>query len=67
VQIVATATLVAVVSFGGLGDYIVFGLGQYDYAQVVGGAVLVAALSIITLLVFWLLDRLFVSAGLRGR
>jgi osmoprotectant transport system permease protein len=67
VQIVATATLAAVVSFGGLGRYIIDGLYQYDYAQVVGGAVLVAALSLVTLLVFWLLDRLLVSPGLRSR
>jgi len=67
VQIVATATLAAVVSFGGFGRYIIDGLYQYDYAQVVGGAVLVAALSLLTLFVFWLLDRLFVSPGLRAR
>lgn len=67
VQIVATTTLAAVVSFGGLGRYIVDGLYEYDYAQVVGGAVLVAALSLVTLAVFWLLDRLLVSPGLRGR
>jgi osmoprotectant transport system permease protein len=67
VQIVATATLAAVVSFGGLGRYIIDGLYQYDYAQVAGGAVLVAALSLVTLLVFWLLDRLLVSPGLRSR
>ena len=67
VQIVATATLAAVVSFGGFGRYIIDGLYQYDYAQVVGGAVLVAALSLLTLSVFWLLDRLFVSPGLRAR
>lgn len=67
IQIVATATLAAVVSFGGLGRYIVDGLYQYDYAQVVGGAVLVAVLSLATLFVFWLLDRLLVSPGLRAR
>jgi osmoprotectant transport system permease protein len=67
VQIVATATLAAVVSFGGLGRYIIDGLYQYDYAQVVGGAVLVAVLSLATLCVFWLLDRLLVSPGLRAR
>ena len=67
VQIVATATLAAVVSFGGLGRYIIDGLYEYDYAQVVGGAVLVAGLSLLTLLVFWLLDRLLVSPGLRTR
>jgi osmoprotectant transport system permease protein len=67
VQVVATATLAAVVSFGGLGRYIIDGLYQYDYAQVVGGAVLVAALSLVTLLVFWVIDRLLVSPGLRAR
>ena len=67
VQIVATATLAAVVSFGGLGRYIIDGLYQYDYAQVVGGAVLVALLSLVTLGVFWLLGRLLVSPGLRTR
>jgi osmoprotectant transport system permease protein len=67
VQIVATATLAAVVSFGGLGRYIIDGLYQYDYPQVVGGAVLVAGLSLLTLLVFWLIDRLLVSPGLRAR
>ena len=67
VQIVATATLAAVVSFGGLGRYIIDGLYQFDYAQVVGGAVLVALLSLATLLVFWILDRLLVSPGLRTR
>jgi osmoprotectant transport system permease protein len=67
VQIVATATLAAVVSFGGFGRYIIDGLYQYDYVQVVGGAVLVALLSLVTLFVFWLLDRLLVSPGLRTR
>lgn len=67
VQIVATTTLAAVTSFGGLGRYIVDGLAQYDYPQVVGGAVLVAALTVATLLLFWLLDRLLVSPGLRAK
>ncbi len=67
VQIVATATLAAITSFGGLGRYIIDGLAEYDYAQVVGGAVLVALVSLATLAVFWLLDRLLVSPGLRTR
>jgi osmoprotectant transport system permease protein len=67
VQIVATATLAAITSFGGLGRYIIDGLAEYDYSQVVGGAVLVALLSLATLAVFWLLDRLLVSPGLRTR
>ena len=67
VQIVATASLAAVVSFGGLGRYIVDGLYQYDYAQVVGGAFLIAVLCLVTLFLFWLLGRVVVSPGLRRR
>ncbi|MEY9876957.1 osmoprotectant transport system permease protein [Streptacidiphilus sp. MAP12-33] len=65
IQIVATATIAAYVSFGGLGRYIVDGLSQVDYAKVVGGAVLVAALALATLGVFWLLGRVLVSPGVR--
>ncbi|MFC1410053.1 ABC transporter permease [Streptacidiphilus sp. N1-12] len=65
IQIVSTATIAAYVSFGGLGRYIVDGLYQVDYYQVVGGAVLVAGLAVVTLLLFWLAGRLFVSPGVR--
>lgn len=67
VQIVATTTIAAVISFGGLGRYIMDGLSQYQYYQVVGGGFLVVVLSIVTLLVFALLSRLLVSPGLRRR
>jgi osmoprotectant transport system permease protein len=67
IQIVSTATIAAYVSFGGLGRYIVDGLSQLDYAKVVGGAVLVAALALATLGFFWLLGRLLVSPGVRRR
>src|SRR3954447_10996547 len=46
VQVVATATLAALVAAGGLGRFIVDGLPQADYAQVVAGAVLVALVSL---------------------
>ncbi|WP_042427349.1 ABC transporter permease [Streptacidiphilus anmyonensis] len=65
IQIVSTATIAAYVSFGGLGRYIVDGLSQVDYAKVVGGAVLVAALALATLGFFWLLGRVLVSPGVR--
>lgn len=65
VQIVSTATIAAYVSFGGLGRYIVDGLYQEDYSKVVGGATLVAALALLTLGLFWLLARVFVSPGVR--
>ncbi|MFC5663879.1 ABC transporter permease [Kitasatospora misakiensis] len=46
VQVVATATIAAYISFGGLGRYLFDGLAQRDMVQVLGGAVLVAALAI---------------------
>ena len=67
VQVVATTTIVAVISFGGLGRYIVDGLSQYQYYQVVGGGFLVAVLCVGTLLLFAALTRLLVSPGLRRK
>lgn len=46
VQVVATATIAAYVSFGGLGRYVFDGLAQRDLVQVLGGAVLVAVLAV---------------------
>ena len=67
VQVVATATLAAVVGLGGLGRYLIDGLAQRDLAQVVGGAILVAVLSLITELVLGRVQTLVVSDGLAGR
>ncbi|WP_333739841.1 ABC transporter permease [Streptomyces sp. IBSBF 2806] len=47
IQVVATATIAAYVSFGGLGRYVFDGLAQRDLVQVLGGAVLVAAVAIV--------------------
>ena len=59
VQVVATATLGAVVAGGGLGRYIVdgFALGARGHPEVFGGAVLVAALAVVTELAFEALER----------
>lgn len=46
VQVVATATLAAMVGGGGLGRVITAGFNTYDTAQVVAGAVLVALLAL---------------------
>jgi len=46
IQVVATATIAAYVSFGGLGRYVFDGLAQRDLVQVLGGAVLVAVLAV---------------------
>ncbi len=67
VQVVATATLAALVAWGGLGRYIVDGLAQQDYVQLFSGAVLVATASVLTELVLGGFQRLIVPAGLRGR
>ena len=65
IQVVSTATIAAAVSFGGLGRYIVGGLAARDYETVVGGATLVALLALLTLALFWLINRIVVSPGVR--
>lgn len=65
VQVVATATLAALVAWGGLGRYIVDGLAQLDYVQVFAGAMLVAALAALAELAFMGLQRAVTPAGLR--
>jgi osmoprotectant transport system permease protein len=67
VQVVATATLAAFVGLGGLGRYLIDGLSQRDLAQVVGGAILVAVLSLLTELVLGRVQALAVSPGVVGR
>jgi osmoprotectant transport system permease protein len=58
VQVVATATLGALVGGGTLGLYIVRGFRTHDDVQVLGGAILVAGLAIVTELVLGLVERL---------
>ncbi len=67
VQVVATATLAAIVAWGGLGRYIIDGLAQQDSVKVFAGALLVAVLAILTELALALVQRLVVSAGLTHR
>lgn len=66
VQVVATATLGAIVAGGGLGRYIVDGFAVGDNPRIVGGAILVAGLAIVTELAFALIERIVVSPGLRA-
>jgi osmoprotectant transport system permease protein len=66
-QVVATATLAATVGLGGLGHYLIDGLATRDYAQMAGGALLVAALALLLDLVAATLQRLVVSPGLTGK
>ena len=67
VQVVATATLGAVFGTGGLGRYIIDGIAQRKYEEVFAGALIVAAMSIGTELLFAWIERRSISAGLRGR
>jgi osmoprotectant transport system permease protein len=65
VQVVATATLGAVVASGGLGRYIVDGLALQEYPRVLVGAALVASLAALTELAFGLVERRVTSPGMR--
>ena len=66
-QVIATATIAASVSLGGLGRYLIDGLAVRDYAQMAGGAVLVAGLALVVDGVLALVSRYAVSPGLVGR
>jgi osmoprotectant transport system permease protein len=57
VQVVATATLGALVAWGGLGRYIIDGFATRDTAEVVGGGILVALLALVTELGFTIAER----------
>jgi osmoprotectant transport system permease protein len=65
VQVVATATLAAIVAWGGLGRYIIDGFGLQDNVQIFAGATLVAAVSVLTELGLAGVQRLVVPRGLR--
>lgn len=65
VQVVATATLGALVAWEGLGRYIVDGFSQRDNVEVFVGGLLVALLAIATEGFFSLVERRAVPTGLR--
>ena len=67
VQVVATATLAALIAGGGFGRYIVDGLarGTTGYPMLVGGAILVALLALATELGLAGLERLLVPRAIR--
>jgi osmoprotectant transport system permease protein len=65
VQVVATASLGAVIATGGLGRYIIDGIANRDYPEVFVGAVLTALLSVATELTFAALQRAVTSPALR--
>ncbi|GGZ23344.1 ABC transporter permease [Streptomyces nitrosporeus] len=65
VQVVATATIAAMVGLGGLGRIITAGFNTYDTAQVFAGAVLVASLALAVEGALVGLDRLLSPARRR--
>jgi osmoprotectant transport system permease protein len=67
VQIVATATLATIVGGGTLGEFIVQGIFVRAFDRIIGAAILVTILAILTELLFSFIQRRAVSPGLRGR
>jgi osmoprotectant transport system permease protein len=65
VQIIATATLAAIIGAGGFGDYILAGLYQVDMTQILAGTVPVSALALLAELGLGAAERALTSPGLR--
>jgi osmoprotectant transport system permease protein len=66
-QVIATATIAAVVGLGGLGRFLIDGLAVQDFPQTASGAVLVALLALVVDMGLALVQRSVVSRGLTGR
>lgn len=64
-QVVSTATVAAYLGLQGLGRFIIDGRAQADFAQMAGGALVVAVLALALELLFAILGRTVVSPGLR--
>jgi osmoprotectant transport system permease protein len=67
VQVVATATLAALIAGGGFGRYVVDGLAEQDYTKLVAGAILVALLALATEYGLAAAERVLVPRGIRLR
>jgi osmoprotectant transport system permease protein len=65
VQVIATATLGALVAWGGLGRFIVDGFAQQDVGELIVGAVLVGLLAIVAELGLSTTQRAITPRGLR--
>ncbi|HET7677705.1 MAG TPA: ABC transporter permease [Candidatus Limnocylindrales bacterium] len=65
VQVVATATIGAVVAYGGLGRYIIDGIARNEDDRLLAGVVLVAGLALLVDGALALLQRRLTSPGLR--
>ncbi len=65
VQVVATATLGAIVAWGGLGRYIIDGFAQRDTGQIIFGALAVGLLAIGAELAFSRIEKAVTPRGLK--
>lgn len=65
VQVVATATLAALIAGGGFGRYIIDGLDEQNYTKLMAGAILVALLALSTEIGLAGLERLLIPKGIR--
>ena len=65
IQVVATATVAALVAGGGLGRYIIDGFAQFDYTKLFAGALLVALLALATEASLTLVETVLVPRGIR--
>jgi osmoprotectant transport system permease protein len=66
VAVVATATLAALVGWGGLGRYIIDGSAVQDFERLFAGALLVALLAIVVELTLAVVQHFVVPKGLRA-
>jgi len=66
-QVIATATIAASISLGGLGRFLIDGLAVSDYAQMASGAIVVALLALLVDGLLALVQRGVVSPGLTGK
>lgn len=65
VQVVATATLGALVAWGGLGRFIIDGFARGDEVMVFAGGLLVALLAVLTEVFFSIIERAILPRGLQ--
>lgn len=66
-QVIATATVAAYVSLGGLGRYLIDGLATQDYTEMASGSLLVVILAILVELALVGVQTLIVSPGVSAR
>lgn len=67
VQIIATATLAAIIGAGGYGEYIYLGLREFDTTQLLVGSLPVAILALIAEVGLSQVERALTPAGMRVR